>query len=93
MNYTAIIAAIVSIGALTSTALGHPALAVVFNDPNTSAELTAALGGIAALVSAFSQGVQHPATSVTVPATAVNLSKLSASKANDVAQVAASTQK
>lgn len=89
MNYSAIIAAIVSIGAFASTALGHPALAIVFNDPNTATELTAAVGGLGAVVSAFAQGVQHPATSVTVPAKAVILSKLPADQANAVASVAA----
>lgn len=71
LNFTAIIAAVVSIGAMASTAAGHPALAAVFSDPNTATELTAAVGGLAALVSAFAQGVQHPNTSVTVPAVAV----------------------
>lgn len=89
MNYSAIIAAIVSIGAFASTALGHPALAVVFSDPNTATELTAVVGGLGALVSAFAQGVQHPATSVTVPATAVNIAKLPISQAQAVATVAA----
>lgn len=81
MNYSAIIAAIVSIGAFASTALGHPALALVFNDPNTATELTAAVGGLGAVVSAFAQGIQHPATSVTVPAVAVNTSSPSLTSA------------
>lgn len=74
MNYTAIVAFVITVGAFASTALGHPALALVFNDPNTSTTLTAVVGLVGALVSGFSQGVQHPATSVTVPAVAVNTS-------------------
>lgn len=93
LNFTAIIAAVVSVGAMLSTALGHPALATVFSDPNTATELTAAVGGIAALVSAFAQGVQHPATSVTVPAVAVLTSStaLSEGQKQDVVEAKAKT--
>lgn len=71
-NWSAIIAATVSVGSVVSIATGHPALAALFNDPNIASEATAACGGVAALVSAFSSAVhvsvEHtPATSVSVP--------------------------
>lgn len=91
LNFTAIIAAVVTLGAMGSTALGHPALAAVFSDPNTATELTAAVGGLAALVSAFAQGIQHPVTSVTVPAAAVQVASPALS-ASQVASVIAAKQ-
>lgn len=60
MNVTAIIAAVVSVGSMLSVALGHPAFAAVFSDPNTASELTAVVGGVGALVSAFSGAVHKP---------------------------------
>lgn len=61
VNWTAIIAAVVSIGAAVSIASGHAALAAVFNDPHTASELTAGIGAVGALVSALSGAVHKPA--------------------------------
>jgi hypothetical protein len=88
-NWTAIISALVSVGTMASVATGHPALGAVISDPNTAAALTGLIGVVGGVVSAFSQGVQHPATSVTVPAPAVNLAALPAEQAQAVAKVAA----
>lgn len=59
-NWQAIVAAVVSVGSMLSVAIGHPALGAWFTDPNTAAELTAAVGGVAALVSSFSGAVHKP---------------------------------
>lgn len=72
LNYSAIIAALVSIGSLASVALGHPAIAAIINDPATANEATAAVGAVAALVSAFSNAVHvsvihTPASSASIP--------------------------
>lgn len=71
LNWTALIAAVVSIGSAASIAAGNPALGAVIADPHTATALTGLVGVIGAGLSAFSQGVQHPATSITVPAAAV----------------------
>lgn len=60
VNYTAIIAAVVTVGGAVSVALGHPALAAVFNDPNTATEITAIVSAGSGLVSAFSGAVHKP---------------------------------
>ena len=57
MNIAAIVAAIVSVGSMLSIATGHAALGALFSDPHTAAELTAVIGGVAALVSAFTPAV------------------------------------
>lgn len=88
-NWTAIISAFVMLGSTASVALGHPALGAVISDPNTAAALTGMVGVVGGVITAFSQGVQHPATSVTVPATAVNLAALPTEQAQAVAKVAA----
>jgi len=71
-NWTALISAFVSIGTMASVATGHPALGAVISDPNTAVTITGLVGIVGGVVSALSQGVQHPASSVTVPAVAVN---------------------
>lgn len=73
-NWAALISAFVMLGSTASVALGHPALGAVISDPSTASALTGVVGVVGGIVSAFSQGVQHPATSVTVPAAAVNVS-------------------
>lgn len=64
LNWAAIISAIVSIGSLTSIALGHPAIAAVIDDPATAQNATAAIGAVSALVSAFSGPVHAAVTHV-----------------------------
>lgn len=54
MSYTAIVSAVLSVGAYISIASGHAALGAIFSDPTTATEVTAIIGGAAALVSAFS---------------------------------------
>lgn len=53
LAFAPIIAAIVSIGSYISIATGHAALGAVFADPSTATALTAVVGGVAALISAF----------------------------------------
>lgn len=88
-NWAALISAFVSVGTMASMASGHPALGAVISDPNTAAALTGVVGVVGGVISAFSQGVQHPATAVTVPATAVKLTELPVEQAQAVAKVAA----
>jgi hypothetical protein len=73
INWSALISAIISIGTVASMATGHPALGAVISDPTTATALTGLVGVVGGVVSALSQGVQHPATAVTVPAVAVNV--------------------
>lgn len=72
MNYTAIVAAILTVAGTLSIALGHPALGAVFSDPNVANNLTAAITAISGLVSAFSapvhQLIAKPAAAPAVPA-------------------------
>lgn len=91
MNWTAILSAIISVGSMATIALGHPEIGTIISNPNTATAVTAVVGGVAALVSAFSQGVQHPSTSVTVPAVAVDTSSpvLSPAQKSTVIEAAA----
>jgi hypothetical protein len=57
MNVQAIVAAIVGVGSMLAIATGHPPFAAVINDQTTANELTAVIGGIAALISAFSPAI------------------------------------
>jgi hypothetical protein len=59
MNTQAIVAAIVGVGSMIAIATGHPPFAAVINDPQTANELTAILGGVAALISAFSPAIHQ----------------------------------
>jgi hypothetical protein len=71
LNYSAIIAALVSVGSFVSIALGHPAIAAIISDPNTAAQATSVVGGVAALISAFASpvhvGVDHVSPAVVSP--------------------------
>jgi hypothetical protein len=60
VNFTAIIAAVVSVGSMLSVATGHPAIGAVISDPQTATALQAVVGGVAALVSAFTAPVHVP---------------------------------
>lgn len=62
LNWTAIVAAVVTLGSMISIASGHAALGAIFSDPNTATELTAVIGGLTGLVSAFSGAVHKPVT-------------------------------
>lgn len=60
INWTAIVAAVFTVGGALSVALGHPALAAVFQDPTNASNATAALSAATGLVSAFCGGVHVP---------------------------------
>lgn len=62
MNWTAIISAVVSVGAAVSIAAGQPVLAAVISDPHTATALTALIGVAGSVVSALSPAVHKPAT-------------------------------
>lgn len=59
LNWSAIVAALLSVGGSISMMTGHPALAAIFANPHTAIDATAAVTGVAGLVSAFSGSV-HP---------------------------------
>lgn len=57
MNWVALISAIFTIGSMASIASGNPALGAVLSDPHTAVAATAVVGGVGAIVSAFSPSV------------------------------------
>jgi len=57
MNWAALVAGIVSVGSALSIVAGHPALGAIISAPETSQALTAAIGGLAGLWSAFAPSV------------------------------------
>jgi hypothetical protein len=57
INWAATFPALISIGSAISVAAGHPALGAVISSPDTAQNLTAALGGIFGLWSAFSHSI------------------------------------
>jgi hypothetical protein len=63
MNWTAIIAAVVSVGSMVSVATGHPAIGAIISNPEVANSLTGIVGGIGALVSAFQPAVHAPVAS------------------------------
>lgn len=65
LNWPAIISAVVTMGSMASIACGQPALGAVISDPHTAAAATAIVGGISALVSAFSKPVHALVAHVT----------------------------
>lgn len=69
LNWTAIVAAIFTVGGSVSLALGHPALADAFQDPANATAATACLTTATGLISAFAGAVHipvvHTATEVT----------------------------
>lgn len=60
LNWTAIVAAVFTIGGAASLALGRPALAAVFQDPANATAATAALTAATGLVSALSGAIHVP---------------------------------
>jgi hypothetical protein len=93
INWASVVPAFILLGSAASNAFGYPALGVLISDPHTAQLATSALAGIAGLVTVFSQGIQHPVTSVTVPAVAVSVSSpaLSASQVATVASAKAAS--
>ena len=62
INWTSLIAGIVTIGGSVSMAAGYPALGAFFSDPHTAQALTAVVTGISGLYSALAPAVLHSTT-------------------------------
>ena len=62
INWTSLIAGIVTIGSAVSVASGHPALGAVISDPSTAAALTAVVSGLGGLWSMFAPALLHSTT-------------------------------
>lgn len=65
LNWPAIIASLVTLGSMASIVAGQPALGAVIADPHTAAAATAIVGGVGALISAFSKPVHALVAHVT----------------------------
>ena len=62
INVASLVAGIAAVGSAISLASGHPALGALISDPATSQALTAVVGGVAALYSAFAPAILHSTT-------------------------------
>ena len=62
INWTSLLAGVISIGSAVSVATGHPAVGAVIASPDTATALTAIVGGVSALYSAFAPAILHSTT-------------------------------
>ena len=62
INWTSLIAGVISIGSAVSVATGHPAVGAVISNPDTATALTGIVGGIGALWSLFAPALLHSTT-------------------------------
>ena len=62
INWGSLIAGIITVGSVASTAAGHPALGAIISDPNTATALTSVVAGISGLWSAFAPSILHSTT-------------------------------
>lgn len=66
MNALSIISALLTAVSFVSSALGHPAVGAVVNDPTTAANIQTVITGITGLISAFTPAV-HQVLNGTAP--------------------------
>ena len=62
INWTSLLAGVVSIGSAVSVAAGHPAVGAAISNPEVATVLTAVIGGLGALWSMLSPALLHSTT-------------------------------